>query len=393
MAQDEQPVGNGLRTDHPVPNLPFVDDGHIPVDDPEAIEAIGRCDGAAGVWGRWDGELGEEWSAYTTDPKNPAFSWVVRFHPDHGRSVTLYRNRDGGAVHDRWFGERALLVRLGGYWWDGATWYRPGQVFSWASEACMRRPVRLATTVTAEDLLDYSCRAALGRVAKVARLDPDALPAVDSGQWGHDLALWNRQRHSLPGALPTDQCAVTLSAPELADSEMLGVEEFAREAGIAVSTLRAYIARGEAGVPTPQTVHGNRRRWSRPVVADWREQRRRDPRTVAENPDPAVPFESLSTVLESAVLHELGRHRTDALSLPVVGLSRHIGTTLGWYMRNELPRTQRMFGAIARQAEQDLDLPRKVTRKSLRRALLVDGEFDSDEHLDRLFDVAWPPEN
>lgn len=37
-----RPLANGLRTDHPVPGLPFVDDSHLPLDDgPDAIEAVG----------------------------------------------------------------------------------------------------------------------------------------------------------------------------------------------------------------------------------------------------------------------------------------------------------------------------------------------------------------
>src|SRR5262249_49929890 len=35
-----RPLANGTRTDHPVPDLPFVDDSHLPLDEgPEAIEA------------------------------------------------------------------------------------------------------------------------------------------------------------------------------------------------------------------------------------------------------------------------------------------------------------------------------------------------------------------
>ena len=29
---------------------------------------------------------------------------------------------------------QALLFRAGGYWWDGATWYRPGQVWDGAAD-------------------------------------------------------------------------------------------------------------------------------------------------------------------------------------------------------------------------------------------------------------------
>ncbi|MFC6093922.1 hypothetical protein [Saccharothrix lopnurensis] len=73
---------------------------------------------------------------------------------------------------------------------------------------------------------------------------------------------------------------MTLNAPELAEQSLLGVEEFAEQAGIAASTLRAYIARDEADVPLPQAVQGGRKQWARPVVQDWLEQRRRDPSTL-----------------------------------------------------------------------------------------------------------------
>jgi hypothetical protein len=37
-----RPIANGLRTDQPIPDQPFVDDAHIPVDDGHAVEAVGR---------------------------------------------------------------------------------------------------------------------------------------------------------------------------------------------------------------------------------------------------------------------------------------------------------------------------------------------------------------
>lgn len=276
---DPQPVANGIRTDHPHPNLPFVDDSHIPLEDPDAIEAVGRHSGTD-MWGRCDADdrIGE-WMAFTTDPKNHAYAWVVRYHPDHGRSVALYRDDDAAIVQNDWFSDRPLLTRAGGYWWNGNTWYRPRQVLSWASEGYMRRPVRLPTIITAADLLDSSCHAELGQLGKVARLD-STTAAVTSQQWRHDLAMWARHRETRTDALPADRCVVTLNAPELAEAALLGVEEFAKEAGIAASTLRAYIARDEADIPLPQVTEGNRKRWARPVVEDWLEQRRRDPSNV-----------------------------------------------------------------------------------------------------------------
>ncbi len=52
--------------------------------------------------------------------------------------------------------------------------------------------------------------------------------------------------------------------------------------GIAASTLRSYIARGEADVPVPQAVLNGRSAWARPVAEEWAEQRRRSYDGVAQ---------------------------------------------------------------------------------------------------------------
>lgn len=66
MADYIQPVANGIRTDHPYPNLPFVEDAHIPIDDPKGIESIGRIPEGS-TWGRQDDDARSgEWVAFTT---------------------------------------------------------------------------------------------------------------------------------------------------------------------------------------------------------------------------------------------------------------------------------------------------------------------------------------
>lgn len=448
---DPQPVANGIRTDHPIPNLLFVDDSHIPIEDPDAIEAIGRHSGTD-MWGRCDADRTGGWIAFTTDPKNHSYSWVVRYHPDHGRSVTVYRDHDAALVHNGWFSDRPLLTRAGGYWWDGDTWYRPRQVLSWASEGYMRRPVRLPTIITAADLIDSSCQAALGRLAKVARLDSNTA-AITSQQWRHDLAMWASHRETRPNALPADRCVVTLNAPELSDSALLGVDEFAKEAGIAASTLRAYIARDEADIPLPQATEGNRKRWARPVVEDWLERRRRDPsnvqtalnggedqlapglstlwkrlseavfgdlwgqpasrrrwsrphrteqavRSVAEQVgwtaalhlESTVPFDAVADAIENAILWEL---RDCDRNFPVgfAGLNPKTGRLLGWFIHHQPSRTPYLFGSIVREAENTLDIPPAVTAKSLTMTLVMDGGFeDRKDQLKEFFAVALPPE-
>jgi hypothetical protein len=268
-------VANGLRTDHPIPGLPFADDSHIPVEDSAAVEAIGRRPGGR-TWGRDDparprGRAG--WVAFTTDPGQHDLAWVVRWHPDHGRSVVLYRDDDAVNAYTDYV-DGPLLFRSGGYWWDGTTWYRPSRVVDWAGEDYYRRAVPGASAVTAAGVLAASTAdPARGAVLDVADIDPDA---PYGGRWDADLALWAARR----GGQGLDQCVVSLTAPELAAENLIGAADLAEITGIASSTLRAYITRDEADVPLPQAVIGGRSLWSRPVAEEWAEQRQRDPDAV-----------------------------------------------------------------------------------------------------------------
>jgi hypothetical protein len=264
-------VANGLRTDHPVPGLPFVDDSHIPVDDPAAVEAIGRRHGGE-TWGRDDqarprGQNG--WVAYTTDPARYDLAWVVRWHPDHGRSVVLYRDDDAVTAYTDYV-DGPLLFRSGGYWWDGTTWYRPSRVIDGPGEDYYRRAVSGAATVTAAGILAAGAAdPASATVLDVAAVDADS---PYEGRWNDDLALWAERR----GGQGLDRCVAGLTAPELAAENLIGAPGLAEVTGIAPSTLRAYVARGEADVPLPQAVIGGRSLWSRPVAEEWAEQRQRD---------------------------------------------------------------------------------------------------------------------
>lgn len=281
------PVANGLRTDHPIPDLPFVEDGHIPVDDPDAVEAIGRGKGE-GMHGREDRLATGGWVAFTTDPVRPELGWVVRWHPEHGRSVVLYRSSEDAGVHTLLaFQDRAaLLFRAGGYKWDGTTWYRPGQIWDGAGERYYMRAVPAAVTVTAADWLQGG-DAGPGRLWDITELDLDAaLPA----RWRDDLALWASHHDGDLG-----RSVVTLVAPELSADQLVGVAEMAEIADIAASTLRAYVARGENDVPLPQAAINGRGMWARPVAEDWAEKRRRSRDGLAESVAADKDHAALST--------------------------------------------------------------------------------------------------
>ncbi|MGC9670989.1 hypothetical protein ACNTMW_31130 [Planosporangium sp. 12N6] len=268
-------VANGMRTDHPLPELPFVDDTHIPVDDPVAIERIGRKK-SPGMWGREDQIHNGGWVAFTTDPVRTDLAWCVRWHPEHGRSVVLYADGDAASAYMAYWGP-ALLFRAGGYWWDGQTWYRPAQVWDAAGETYVRRAVPAATTVTAADLRAVAGDPARAQVLSIIDVD-SAQPLV--GRWADHLALWTAG-HVERGGQALDRCVISLTAPELAADQLVGVAELAQIAGVAASTLRAYLARGENDIPLPQATVTGRNLWSRPVAEEYAEARQQDPDAIA----------------------------------------------------------------------------------------------------------------
>jgi hypothetical protein len=445
-------VGNGIHTDHPIPDLPFVDDGHIPVDDPLAIEAVGR--GAEeGMWGREDhihgGRAG--WVAFTTDPIRRDLAWVVRYHPEHGRSVMLFRDGDAGSVHqDLW--SPVLLWRAGGYWWDGQTWYRPPQLWDRASEDYVQRAVPAATTVTAADLLTGDGQPNRAQILQIIDVDPDA-PL--QGRWADHLALWARSRSVDAPSLAA--CVVTLTAPELLADQMVYLGDLAQLAGIAPSTMRAYTARGEAELPAPQSTSGGRSAWSEPVAQEWNEARRRSSgglieavsiqrapgmslptgladvrvrlahtffsrlwntgfrkrwalrwRTedavravaddlaliVAHDVPRLVPISDLVVTLRHALLDEIAlRLESDRIEdgpSSFFGITPHITRTLDWLIRHEPSAAEVVIGQFLGEAERRLNVPIRVTDESLRQALSMDSKLD-EATLHAFLELALPP--
>jgi len=453
MVNDARPVANGLRTDHPVPDLPFVDDSHIPVDDPSGIEAIGRHRGTD-MWGREDPAHDGGWVAFTTDPQRHDLAWCVRWHPGHGRSVLLFRDDDAAGMHTA-LGEAALLFRAGGYWWNGDIWYRPAQVWDVAGEKHYQRPVPAAMSVTAADLLQAGGDPRKGAVLDIAGIAPDSPPP---GRWLDDLALWAAHR---PDDKPLSASVVTISAPELSGDQLVGVAELARIGGIAASTLRAYITRGEGDVPPPQATISGRSAWARPVAEDWGEQRRRSPDGLTaavaaaragtaemapgiadvwrrftrayfsalwENPaqrkrwalrwrTPAavrdlaedlgwyvaadvqdggiLPIHDLAVTIEHAVLDEFAEgQRLDQATgseTTFYGINRPVTRVLDWLVRHQPASAGHTLGRIVGEAERRFAIPRQVSERSLRTALALDSKLGTDRRREFL-DRALSPQ-
>ncbi|MGW0190692.1 hypothetical protein ACWDV7_33845 [Streptomyces sp. NPDC003362] len=264
-----RPVANGLRTDHPVPGLPFINDERLPLDNPDAIERTGRNQGE-GLWGRTDPLPGGGWVAFTTEPKNRAYAWAVHQHPTYGRTVLLIPDEDMSSLHHDWmFGRNGFLYRHGGYWWDGTAWHRPGQVMDRAYEGYDARPVKDAATVTAADLLDCPGEPGNARIAKIADF---TAPKEPLPRWRDHLALWAASRR--PGSLPLDRCVIHLRAPELEPAHLVDRAGLAQIAGLALDDL-PHPEYGRRSLPVPQTETAEGPRWSQPVAHDWAEQHHR----------------------------------------------------------------------------------------------------------------------
>lgn len=336
-----RPVANGLGTDHPIPDLPFVDDRSLP-SDPDAIEAIGRNTGTD-RWGRQDQITEGGWVAFTTTAERDDLAWFVRYHPVHGRSVMLMRDQDASSLHHTFTYDvpTALVIRAGGYWFDGARWFRPAQIWDPARERYIARPVPGAATVSAADVLDPGADASRGRLLSVEEFDPDA-PAGSA--WADDLALWAQQRTA---SLPLDECVVRLTAPELTGDQLIGAGELAEIAGIAASTLRAYNVRGEGEIPEPQAVIGGRNAWARPVGTEWAEQRKKswDSATDAVSVDhsgislPAGKSQlwtRLSAIVFSRLWTNAGMRQRWALRYRNEKQVRQIAEDIGWTVAGSL---------------------------------------------------------
>ncbi|GIF08898.1 helix-turn-helix transcriptional regulator [Actinoplanes siamensis] len=441
-------VGNGMRTDHPIPDLPFVDDSHLPLDDPDAIEAIGRKEG--GTWGRTDRCKDGGWVAFTTDALRTDLGWVVRWHPEHGRSVVLYRDADVVSAYMS-YQDEALLFRYGGYWWDGTTWHRPSQVFDQARETYVNRPVPAALSISAADEAQGDPKKAV--LWAITDLDIDTVKPNASSRWRDDFALW-ALRHE-DGRRLAD-CVVRLTAPELAADQLLDVAELAEVAGIGASTLRAYRARDENEVPLPQTLMGGRPMWSRPVAEDWAESRRRSrdgvARTMADRDhenlsigvvrlweyftnaftfdlwdrdtnrkrfalrwrtkaavrdvahdvawtaaaslDRIVPPGDLSATIRAAVLFEFAdwqrTQEAEEFSYPI---NHAIARMLDWLIQHQPEYARAAVAEIVGEAERDLGIPPAITGFSLRQALALDGKLPGENAYNEFFDLALPPEN
>jgi hypothetical protein len=434
------PVANGLRTDHPIPDLPFVDDSLLPLDDPAAIEDIGRGKGE-GMWGRED-RCEEGWFAFTTDPVRTDLAWAVRYHPEHGRSVVLYRDEEASMVHQvhLYDAPRALLFRAGGYWWDGIAWFRPGQVYDFAEEKYYERVVPSAVSVTAADLLQQGGDASRATVLQIGDLSVgDDGRGPLAGDWIDHLARWAQARDGRG----LEAAVVNVMAPELSGDQLIGPTQVAELAGIAPSTLRAYLARGEGDLPLPQARVGSRNLWARVVAQEWVEQRHRSDdgvetamagehdghtlppgiaeawttfsrtffsflwerpafrkrwglrwRTqdsvkevaetlswdVAASIPKLVGLYDLAVTVRQAVLHEFAcgkdNHNAIGANHTYYGITRPVARTLAWLIRHDPSTAARTIEQINGEALRALEIPRQVSERSIATALSLDGSFD-----------------
>lgn len=315
------PIANGIRTDHPIPGLPFVDDSLLNLSAPDSIENIGRGAGT-GRWGRTDlyNHLHGAWRAFTTDPTNTDYAWLVVHHPENGTSVTLYADDDVVKAYTyRDYengGVMPLVVRNGGYWSDGTVWRRPTAVTDPVThELTWDEPQEaesvLASSIRYGEIHTFFDPDKGKKVLSVAEVAKNPGKHISRADWvGKVLLVWLNRRAE--GALPLERSILELTAPELATEALLNNQDAAKLAGVEASTWRAYVSRGTA--PDPQKVNRvsasdkGRPSWSSPIVEAWVARRDRDLSSRAVRDD--SPTDSRTeTVLEriSRTLVSLGR--------------------------------------------------------------------------------------
>lgn len=312
------PVANGIRTDHPVPGLPFVDDSLLDLSDRDSIENLGRGAGA-GRWGRTDlyNHLHGAWRAFTTDPTDADYAWLVVHHPENGTTVSLYRDDDVvNAYSYRDYdngGVMPLIVRNGGYWSDGAVWRRPTAVTDPVTHSITWDEPQEMHSVFVSSLSGGELRTVFDpdkgeKVLSLAEVAKNPGQHISRGDWVRRiLPGWSFLRTN--SSLPLERCVLEPSAPELDAEALLNNQDAAMLAGVEASTWRAYVSRGTA--PDPQKVirastsDRGRPYWSEPVVEAWVARRDRD-----LNSREVIPADEKSApVLErlSATLASLGR--------------------------------------------------------------------------------------
>jgi len=401
----ELPVANGLRTDHPVPNLPFVDDSHLPIHDGAAVEANGRHEYNAGG-GRYDRDRGDErrWSAFTNDQFNLDFSWLVRHDPGYGRTVLLYVDGDDAIMHQVSPREGdPLLHRAGGYWWDGTNWHRPPIIYDRSTGMPVVVQVPDAASITAADYLaTHPGIPGRGRLVDITTFTPGE---VGETQWAHDLSRWAARRPA--DGRPLELCIVDVAAPELDRKALVSKSGAAREVGLARTEIDEAIETGGGGraerFPFPQwhTPRTRAPRWSKPVLREWSWERQR------AHPEPVVAHlrrgesdlgagalvhtDALVYTIKCAALWEMQQPYRPGPGRPC-SLGPPLERLLGWIVAERPHLAEAVFADIVRGARQELDLPDDSIAEALRDA--VRGGIDSNDEdgaVDEFLRRTLPP--
>lgn len=331
------PIANGLRTDHPVLGLPFVDDRLLPLDSPCKIEEIGRGRGD-GLWGRMDlyGNNDNEWRAFTTDATNSKYAWLVTHHPINGTSVLLYLDKDVVTAYSYMDydnnGIIPLVVRAGGYWSDGESWLRPTSKLDPVTGERTWDKVPNPRPVMAHEIVDQATRGVTsGKVWCLDEFSSREIATEDYSVWmTESFGAWLAARAE--GAIPLERCIVTLEALELSAGQLLNNIEAAKVVNIEPATWRSYVSRGQAPTAQAGWLAGGRPQWSPPVVQAWASRRNRDEQSQhisAEVHDRSLPivervaqeFTQLGRKMRKITRNDGASAVRSALRRKVIGLS------------------------------------------------------------------------
>lgn len=401
------PVAQGVRTDHPDPSLPLVDDSHIPIHDGKAIEQLGRRE-EHWTWGRYDA-AGDRWSAFTTDQRNPTYAWIVTSVPGFGQTVLLYTDDAAHTAYEHEPREgRPLLYRAGGYWWDGQQWNRPERVFDKLTERFVQNKVPDAASVDAASYLGkqkVSRKALHVGVTDIEMFEHDEVGLLwQPHEQAANIAAWSSARPA--GALPLEQCIVGVDAPELDRDATLNERAAAKELGMKLGAVRDLITDEDRGhvnrvFPAPQIpgLRSGGQRWSVPVLRQWAWQERR------EHPGQCLPeeylmgdiplsYEALEGVLHciaNSAVADMHATRENGIDDGVIILPTE--KALRWITSSDPQYLEALFADVLRTSEQEAwRLDRENVVHALRQAMHMSvGKDVGDDAVNELLELTLPP--